>query len=530
MRLNKLVVTLALILMVTPILASVGSTNITKPTYDAKNYGDTVLVEAGTTIKYTINTLTLPTIPNVTITGLSGNQLYVKVMAVQDDFEFDPLISGNLIWYGLGIILTKDVSVTIGEGFTAIDLILPTGAATPAIVQSGIPHFNASFYQPALFFLDNNWVEHNLFLSGLGFTTTNGADSLSASYINGTSGSVSMTWRKSDGILTAMHIENMIVFGMDYRGITFDISITSTVVNGISVTVGQEIILNADISYINIEGSGEYYSMLNQSAVISIEEEAASLKGQTMLKYVITHVEGLYYTATVYSYDMTTDSLVTMGDYLFCGFLGEIQMVEPPLIDFTSNYMDVYAPVITKDYDIYGGYMTLMDTMVGVYLDEILSLVMATSGDVVVNSIDGSFGILEKRGYFFLQETLDVEITGNVVLTYTEPLLPSYSPQSDPSLIVHAVINQEGWVAYSSDGIIAGMRTTLNIAVDFTTNYETYSIAAGTMSIVVDFKLRNPEYNPPDPLGGGLIPGFTWLISIPALFSIAVIGIVKRKK
>ncbi|HUT80204.1 MAG TPA: hypothetical protein VMZ29_03300, partial [Candidatus Bathyarchaeia archaeon] len=158
MRLNKLVATIALILMVTPILANIGPTNISAPTYDAKDYGDTALVQAGTTIKYTINSLTLPTMPNVTITGLSGNQLYVKVMAVQDDYEFNPLVTGTMIWYGLGLILTKDVSVTIGEGFTAIDLILPTGAATPAIVQSGIPHFNGS--NPAFFFLDNNWAEH----------------------------------------------------------------------------------------------------------------------------------------------------------------------------------------------------------------------------------------------------------------------------------------------------------------------------------------------------------------------------------
>jgi len=527
LRLNKLVATIALILMVTPILANIGPTNISAPTYDAKDYGDTALVQAGTTIKYTINSLTLPTMPNVTITGLSGNQLYVKVMAVQDDYEFNPLVTGTMIWYGLGLILTKDVSVTIGEGFTAIDLILPTGAATPAIVQSGIPHFNGS--NPAFFFLDNNWAEHQLALQSAGLAATNGVDTLYATVVNGTSGSISMTWRKSDGILTALHIENMVVFGMDFRDVTIDLSIASTEIKGISVTVGQEIILNADISYVNIEGSGNYYSMLNQSAVISIEEEAASLEDQTIFKYVITHVEGLYYTANVFSYDMTTDSLVSMGDYLFCGFLGEVQLVEPPLTSFASNYMPVYAPVITTDYDIYGGYMTLLDTIVGVYLDEILGLVMDPSGDVTVDSIDGTFGILEKRGYFFLQETLDVEITGNLVLT-TMPLLPSYNPMIDSGLVIHAIINQEGWVAYSGDGIIAGVRVTLNVAVDLSTDLVSTSLAAGTLSLVVDFKLINPDYNPPDPLGGGLIPGFTWLISIPALLSIAVIGLIRRKK
>ncbi|MHA1355478.1 MAG: hypothetical protein ACTSR1_09930 [Candidatus Heimdallarchaeota archaeon] len=52
------------------------------------------------------------------------------------------------------------------------------------------------------------------------------------------------------------------------------------------------------------------------------------------------------------------------------------------------------------------------------------------------------------------------------------------------------------------------------------------------MSITVefDFKLVNPNYNPPDPIGRGFIPGFTWAIAIPALIGVAAFALFARKR
>ena len=52
----------------------------------------------------------------------------------------------------------------------------------------------------------------------------------------------------------------------------------------------------------------------------------------------------------------------------------------------------------------------------------------------------------------------------------------------------------------------------------------------GTAVVDFDFKLRNPNYDPPDPIGSGIIPGFTWLVAIPALIGAAAVGLVIRKR
>jgi len=530
LRLNKLVVFTARLLTLSPILALVGTTDDGTTTFVAKDYGDTVGVVAGTTIKYNIDALTLPAIPNLTITGLDGNQLYVKVMAVEDDHAFSEFVTGTLISYGLGLILLDDVSLTIGEGFTALDLILPIGSATPAITLSGAPHFNGS--QPAFFFLDNGWTEHALILGAFGMTIdTNDVDTLSVSAVNG-SGSVSMTWRKSDGLLTDLLIDDISFFGVDFYDATIDISLaTVDTTKGLDLTIGQEIALNADIAYLNVEGTGEYFAMLNQSDIISIEEEILAMEGQTILKYVITDIEGLYYTATVYTYDIETNSLVaSIDDYLFCGFLGGYQMTEPPLFELGVQYMPIYAPAITADYDIYTGYMVLADTIVGVYLDDIMALMGDDlfGTDISLDTIDGDFDIYEKKGYFFLQQSLTADVTAGFDLTIT---LEGMLPQETATLGIDVSVFEEGWIGYAEDGILAGLRMNLDVNVELTTEYASLSpISAGTISITFDFKLVNPDYNPPDPIGGGILPGFTWLVSIPAILSVAAIGAIIRKR
>ncbi|MHA1212701.1 MAG: hypothetical protein ACTSSH_09590, partial [Candidatus Heimdallarchaeota archaeon] len=104
-------------------------------------------------------------------------------------------------------------------------------------------------------------------------------------------------------------------------------------------------------------------------------------------------------------------------------------------------------------------------------------------------------------------------------------------PQETATLGIDVSVFEEGWIGYAEDGILAGLRMNLDVNVELTTEYASLSpISAGTISIIFDFKLVNPDYNPPDPLGGGILPGFTWLVSIPAILSVAAIGAIIRKR
>lgn len=532
LRLNKIVVFAAIMLMLSPLLTVIGTNNTADPVYTPNTFGDDVGVTAGMTIKYVINELAFPAIPNVTISDLAGNQLYVKVMSVED-YDFGAGVIGKYINYGMGLLFQFDETITIGEGFTALDLVIPFGAATPCVTLGGVPHFNGTI-PTTFFFLDDGWTIHELALESVGFTVNSGGSDFIATLDTGL-GSVSLTYRKSDGILTDLHIENITLVGMDFTGMTFDLSFVSLETLDLDLTVGQEIELVTDIAHLAIEGTGDIYSMLNQSAIASITDEVASMEGQTLLKYVITDIEGLYYTADMYSYDFTTESLVKAPEtYMFAGFLGGFQMDYIPLWETGMIYTDFYAPAITADYDIYTGYMVLFDTIVGVYLEDLLDFIpmTSTSGGLsyTINTLEGTFGVDQKKGYFFLTESLDINIDLETALSLPTPE-GFLNPQVDPTIDINVILAQEGWVAYSESGILAGMRIKADIDATITSDFATISgMPTGTISIGFDFKVTNPDFNPPDPIKDGIFPGFTWLVSIPALLGIAAVGLIIRRR
>ncbi|MHA1629451.1 MAG: hypothetical protein ACTSXO_11130 [Candidatus Heimdallarchaeota archaeon] len=523
MRLKKILIVLALVLTLSPILAVVGSTQQGVPV-QLMDYNDTVNVQAGTTIKYDIDTLTLPPMDNLTIGNMADNQLYVKVTDVELEHEYEPIVIGPLVYFGIGIIFTKDTTVTVGEGFTALDVIVPAGSATPAMVVDGVPHFNvSSYYSPALFFLDNGWTEHESILEYMGFTVSNTADTLTAEWSNAT-GLVSFAWRKSDGILTYLHIKNANFSNQAFVDTEIELSLNSVEIKGLALTVGQVIELNAEIAYLNVDVTGDLIPTDNLTDISSMEDEIADMQDQTIMKFVITDIEGLYYTAQTYLYDMETNSLLEQPkETLFIGFLGAIQISDVP-IDGTYETMPFFAPAITTDYDIYTGYMVLANTLVGVYLDDFLSFIpeLSSSG-IAVNNIDGTFSVLEKRGYFFLKESLTLDVDVDIAISLVKA--------TDPSIIVDVSATQEGWMAYSDTGILAGMRMQTSIDLSVNTDMSTFSgISTGQVVINFDFKLVNPNYNPPDPMGGGIIPGFTWFIAIPAIFAIATTSVILHRR
>ncbi|MHA1739314.1 MAG: hypothetical protein ACTSWD_12060 [Candidatus Heimdallarchaeota archaeon] len=523
MKLNKVIIVTLLLLVVSPIVAVFGSTVPETVTVSPQNYGDGIGVVAGDTIKYTINELTLPDMDNLSLSNMVGNKLYIKVLAVADH-EFPDEVAGDLIYYSLGIIFTTDVTLTIGEGITAFPFVIPAGSATPGITMTGVPHFNVTEgYSPSLFFLDDGWSFTNVALASAGLVVTEDLDTLNAA---GTG--IELEWRKSDGILTYLYLDDVVTPFGDFTGITVDISLESKEFKGVSLTVGQEITLQADVANLDITVDGDIGTLLNESTITSIEDEINVIEGNPFVTYEILAVEGLYYEASVSTYDFVTHSLVEANDtYVFNAFLGNIPTGESPIYaskGIATVDFPVYAPIITNDWDIFGGYMVLLHDIVDVYLDQVLDLLLDIP-QVTFNNIEGVFQLLEKDGYRYMQEEINIDLDATIS-DITLMSRSNFVPQATLSLEVGIILQEIGWLAYSSTGVIAGARTQINLDA----SVELEGTSYGTIGVNFDFKLRNPDYNPPDPISSGLIPGFTWLVAIPALIGAAAVGLIIRRR
>ena len=523
LKLNKVIIVTVLLLVISPIVAVFGTTVPENVSVSPQNYGDGVGVVAGDTIKYTINELTLPDMDNLSFSNLAGNKLYVKVLAVADH-EFPGEVAGDLIYYSLGIQFTTDVTLTIGEGITAFPIVIPAGSATPGITMTGVPHFNVTEgYSPSLFFREDGCSYKNVALASAGLTITEDTAMLRAV---GTG--IELEWRKSDGVLTDLLLEDVDTPFGNFTGITVDLSLESKVYNGISVTVGQEITLEADIASLDITVAGDIGTLLNESTITSIEDEVNVIEGNTFVTYEVLAVEGLYYETSVSMYDFVTHSLVEANDtYVFNAFLGNIPTGPSPIYSskgIATVDFPVYAPIITNDWDIYGGYMVLLHDIVDIYLDQVLDLVLNIP-EVTFNNIEGTFELLEKDGYKYMREEINIDLDASL----TDISLMSRSnfvPQAGLTLGVSAILEQNGWIAYSSSGVLAGAR--MQIGIDASIDLD--AVSYGTIAVNLDFKLRNHDFDPPDPIGNGLIPGFTWLVAIPALIGAAAVGLIIRRR
>jgi len=515
-------------IMLSPALSVMGTSIQEQPQIVPQDFDSSIGVVAGDTLYYNIDQLVLPpeaNPPNVTLPNFAGNTLYCKVMWVDETHEFAPGVEGTYINFALGMIFEEDETITVGEGLISTDYIIPAGSATPSVVLGAIPHWNSTFGEgPALFFINDDYADHSALLGAIGFTITDTADTFSATFVNG-SGTISGTWRKSDGICTHLKYDNIYFMGTDMTGYTFEISFDSKEYNPLPISNGDVISFDVDIAEISVDGTGDLYASINQTVLSSVTSEADSLVGKTLMKIDVTDVKGCYYMADTYMYDSVTDTLVkNPTPTVFNGFFGSINVSNDPFYGSASySYSNGIAPAITPDWRIYEGYMILGDTIVGVYMDELMEAIDPPADEIMFHTIEAGLALKEKRGFYYFQQAVNVQVENN--LTYGTSIMPEAI--YDLGLIIN--IEQNGYLCYTETGIGAAIRIRATVDVEL---YDSATVASGTgtLSVDVDFKIRNPNYNPPEIIRDNILPGFTWFIAIPTIIGLAALGAIIRRR
>ena len=514
--------------MLSPALSVMGTTVQEQTQVVPQDFDSSVGVVAGDTLYYNIDQLVLPpeaSPPNVTLPDFAGNTLYVKVMWVDETHEFTPGLEGTYINFALGLIFEEDETITVGEGLISTDYIIPAGSATPSAVLGALPHWNSTFGDgPALFFINDDYATHSALLGAIGFTITDTVDTYSVTFVNGT-GEISGTWRKSDGICTHLIYDDIYFMGTDLTGYTFEVTLNSKEYNPLPVTNGDIISFDVDISEISVDGTGDLYANINQTVLNSVISEADSLVGETLMRIVVTDVEGCYYMADTYFRNFETGLLEKSSTpTVFNGFLGSITAGDDPFYGGVPySFSEGIAPAITPDWRIYEGIMILGDTIVGVYIDEIMDILDPPADELIFHAIEGGFALKQKRDFYYFQEAVNVQVENN--LNYGTSIMPEVV--YDLGLIIN--VEQNAYLCYTDTGIGAAIRIRATVDVEL---YDSSTVASGTgtISVNVDFKIRNPNYNPPEIINDNILPGFTWFIAFPAIIGLAAIGAIIRRR
>lgn len=539
---NRIIILLSMLIVLSPVLSAIGTVNNDSPVITPRDFDSNVGVIDGDVLYYDITQFSLSDefdIPNVTLPNFAGNTLFVKVMYVEEDVNFALDVDGTVIYYAMGLIFEEDEVFTIGEGSLATNIIIPAGAATPSIILDGIPNFNGTYGgSPTQFFINDDWTEHTTILEAMGFTVTQNADTFRATQ-GDTEGEVTAEWRKSDGVMTYYLIDNYDLGVANYTGITIEVEFNYMENNPLPVTAGDNIEFQFSILDVSVTGTGDIYSSINQTILNEELSTINSLEGKTFVKLVVNEVKGCFYLAQTYTYDFETDTLVLNYDEtVFNGFMGSFVLDDPPYFDSSSpatkemsySYQEGLAPWITPDWRIYEGQMKLYDTLYSVYVNDLIEFMEVPTDFMTFSTLGGNLELLEKKGFYYFREAITIDIEQNEEYSETSTLIGPYVPQAVYDAGMQITVDQEAYICYDSTGVGAAIRMKADVTVLF---YDTVTISGyptGSITVKIDMKLSNPKLNPPEILGNKFIPGFTWLVAIPAVFVVAAISITRRRK
>ncbi|MGC9779682.1 MAG: hypothetical protein HZR80_10610 [Candidatus Heimdallarchaeota archaeon] len=565
MKLNKSILLVALMILA-PVL-SVNAVMVIEDNMTANVYDSDVLVEAGTNLYYNLDQFEYPVWlledigieDNITIPNLANKiQLYIKVLAVD---EYQRLyyndsyssVQGSIVYAAMGMKVIQDIPLSFNFDVFSSDITIPTGVVTNAAGVAGLPHFNTSFegpyedwfptyeYGPIVFVLNNDWDDHEVQLEAMGWTVTETEDEFTARVENG-SGLMEGTWRKSDGVLTHIILDDLYMTDlMNATDYTIEMTLVEETFTPLEAEIGDIIQLNNEIASFDVSGSGELYQNITDTFgdnITYIQDQFANIAGKPLQKYQIIDTVGTFYKCKMWMYDWDQDKLVLMPNHVvFNGYLGlspTWTLSQTPMIyGTTADFIPGFGPVVTPDWDHYEGYMALMNLAADIYSDEVLDVLipMIPTENFTIIGFGGLFQMQKKSSYYYFQENL----TGQAELNITA-IIPSPTPYTMVAnqlydLGVDVSFTQNAYIAFAKKGILAGAKMTVNLTATLYDELDSGFLPEGTVNVYVAMKFGNPDYNPPDLLEpSGFIPGFTWLMVFPAIMSIAVATIYFRKR
>lgn len=315
-------------------LLLVSATTNVSPVHAVPNVG----VNPGDLLKYKVNSFTFDTVAfemsdKINYTGdLTGTTLWVKVLDVNNMLVeyWDPssgsMVSGDdpIVDISTGIILAKSITLHTEAG----DVVLPAGSGfmLPFLFGS-VTRFNVSESNlpssiiPIPVILNDDWNSHEATLSavdGITVTQTSNEFIIDLNVNSDDSVKISGTLTYDKAVAGTLLSGSISITNTTTNDVYFNLNIERTSITNTKSTIlvgdqGKLFFENADITY---TATGD----ADNPDVHNVMNNITNMEGKDVLKMTVKDTSGLYYLASVETYNFDTEALESSGDYWFNAF------------------------------------------------------------------------------------------------------------------------------------------------------------------------------------------------------------------
>ncbi|MHA2368385.1 MAG: hypothetical protein ACXADX_06165 [Candidatus Hodarchaeales archaeon] len=510
-----------------------------------------------------------------------GSQIFVKIL--RD--ESSPEIHTDAFHVGMFFVLGSDLTVRFQpnfENYTDIpselrEIVIPEGLAVP-IGES------LSWNAGSGFWPENNDTENeddyfipvyaenfDLLAAAVlfeGGTVVSNTDSeLTVSWDeedDGDTVTLTMTWRKSDGLLTAFSVTttdgSQTVTGTAEYVETKNRPLPSEIAPGNSLSYAvTDAELDLEVSdFLRSILSGDQndpdYEQFNPSL---IEAEVAAMQGVTVLTFTVNSIDGVFYNGTPRIYDQEEGELTTPVDWIVInGLTGAI--VDSAESDDEEESTNVgllqeeeeeeeelqgfIAPAVTPDWELMSGLVDGAGAMIGT---ELLAFIRSSDfEDLLLEGMASGEDPFPITGMDY-EVDLGVDWTTESGIHYASAFvdfsggIEAYDADTDLRIKVDVEFEATGWLAFQTSGIFAGagISATGDLDGKFESGGLEGIIAGNINTLEVAIKNRdisatlnepaNPggEKHPEEPTEDSEpIPGFTVLWILLPLIAVPLIA------
>lgn len=520
------------------------------------------------------------------LTGtFEGSQIFVKMLRDESSPEIPP----DVFHVGMFFVLGGDLTVNFQpnfENYTDIpselrEIIIPAGLAVPIgdfpswIAGSGFwPENNDTdneddYFIP--FYAENfDLLAAAVLLEG-GTVVSNTELELTLSWDEVQDDDIitlTMTWRKSDGLLTEFSItttdgSQTITGTAEYvetknRPLPSDIAVNSTLSYAVSEAELDLEVSDFLRSVLSGDPSDPDYEPFNAALM---EAEVAAMRGKTILEFTINSIDGVFYNGTPRIYDEKTDNLTTPVDWVVInGLTGAIwdsadsddddEGESLGLLQEEDEEMELpgfIAPAITPDWELWSGVVDGAGAMIGT---ELLAFIRSSDfEDLLLEGMQSGEDPLPLTGLDY-DVDLGVAWTTEGSIHYASAFvdfsgaIEAHDVDAGLKINVKAEFEATGWLAFQTSGIFAGAGISatgdLDGKVEVGGMEGTIEGSVNTLEIAIKNKDVSTTLNEPANPGGEkhpeepsesseTIPGFTVLWILLPLIAVPLIARKRRR-